>query len=75
MSTKYMRGGKDFQYLHRAGCKRYRIWHHALGTVVRWQWADRASRADLLMVVRLMGLRICRSCAPLGDRRQVRSPR
>lgn len=75
MSTKYIRSGKDLQYLHKAGCSRYHWWHHALGVAVRWQWADRVPRASLIAAVRMMDIKICRSCAPLGDRRQVRSPR
>ncbi len=74
MTTKYMRSGKDYQYLHRVGCRRYHVWHRALGLVVGWEWADRQSRANLLAAVRILDIKLCRSCAPLGTP-YVRSPR
>jgi hypothetical protein len=70
-----MRAGDDLQYLHRLGCKRYRFWHHALGLVVRWQWADRQPRHKIVAAVLAQDIKICRACLPLGNYRAIRSPR
>jgi hypothetical protein len=75
MTTRYMRAGTELQYLHLVGCRRYHWWHHALGKVVRWEWAERATRAELVNAVRAFDIKLCRSCSPLGVLRPVRTTR
>jgi hypothetical protein len=66
-STRFMRAGNDRQYLHLRGCSRYQRWHHWLGLVDDWTWANHASHDDLVTVVRALDLKLCRSCHPMGQ--------
>lgn len=77
MSTdyvKYVRTGKQLQYLHRSGCRRCPWWQVAVGNVYRWRWADTQPYARVARAAERLDLRLCRACQPLGVR-PVRSPR